>query len=182
MYKYIIFLLVFLLSSCFSSTTNNEESLLKEYNVGQYSIYVPSNWSVIKDTSSILPKPSVWNISLAVTSTQVVDWFSNNLLIMSNKELSNVNSYEYSHLNNLASKEEYYEYSLIEEFNTNINQNENTRVYLFEARYNQKTPKLKFIQTAVICNDNWYVITIALANSTKDLSKYKDIFETFKCK
>jgi hypothetical protein len=64
-----------------------------------------------------------------------------------------------------------------------FNDEEKSTAYIFEARYNIDTPKLKFFQTAHICNQNKaYFITLALPPSVKDLSKYEEFIATFQCK
>jgi len=56
-------------------------------------------------------------------------------------------------------------------------------LYIFEAKYNYDTPKLKFLQTAHICNQtDAYFFTIALSPLVRDTSKYEAFLKTFKCK
>jgi len=186
MYKILLFLLIFLLSSCTWTTTTTldkeENNSLKQYSNQEYSINLPATWNIIKDTSTILPKPAYWNISLAVTSLQTSDSFLNNFLILSKNEENLLDSKEYSNLNFVWTKDWYYEFNLIAQEEINLTSKKNSILYSFEARYNEKTPKLKFLQTAFICKKTWYILTIALSNSTQDLTKYKDIFKSFSCK
>ena len=55
-------------------------------------------------------------------------------------------------------------------------------VYKFEARYSNKTPKVKVLQTAYICKKKAYIITISLSNTIIEIDKYEGILKTFKCK
>jgi hypothetical protein len=60
---------------------------------------------------------------------------------------------------------------------------EKSIVYIFEAKYNIDTPKLKFLQTAHICNqDKAYFLTLAIPVTIKDISKYEYLLSTFACK
>jgi hypothetical protein len=55
-------------------------------------------------------------------------------------------------------------------------------LYVFEAKYNMDTPKLKFLQTAHICSGTKaYFMTIALPTDIDDTSKYEYLLSTFNC-
>ncbi|MBT4632488.1 hypothetical protein HOB94_00425 [bacterium] len=56
-------------------------------------------------------------------------------------------------------------------------------IYIFEAKYNLDTPKIKFLQTARVCNQNKaFFFTIALPTTIKDTTKYEYLLSTFECK
>jgi hypothetical protein len=56
-------------------------------------------------------------------------------------------------------------------------------LYIFEAKYNQDTPSLKFLQTAYVCGQNKaFLLTIAVSKSVRDLSRYEQLLSSFNCK
>jgi hypothetical protein len=54
-------------------------------------------------------------------------------------------------------------------------------LYVFRARYNEKSPKATFIQAWEVCWGTWYLLTIWLNQNVWDTSKYEKIIETFTC-
>ena len=181
--KFLISIFCFLfLFSCWSDTEVSESTLISVDNVN-FDFKIPWNWEIIKDKESILPKAKEWNIELAATSNSVVSWFSNNLLILSDDLNTLTTSKDYSMLNNIWAENDYLEYKKISTSDITFLEWEPSIVYEFEARYNIDTPKLKFIQTASVCDKTkWYFITIALPTTVTDISKYIELLSTFWCK
>ena len=180
-----IFILIFIsffLVSCWETTTINTSWLVKT-ETNTLSIEVPSNWSVIKQVDEILPKAKNGKIELAVTSDTTINWFANNLLILSDDLNSFVTSKEYSMLNNIWAETDYLDYTKIDSKEFKFLDEEVSMLYIFEAKYNLDTPKLKFLQTAHICNQNkWFFFTIAVPTNVTDTSKYEYLLSTFTCK
>lgn len=173
---------VLFLASCGSDTEVIENTLIDVDNPN-FSFKVPSNWEIIKDKESILPKAKDWSIELAATSTAVVSGFSNNLLILSDDLKKLTTSKDYSMLNNIWAEQDYLEYKKISSKDITFADEEVSIVYEFEARYNTDTPKLKFLQTASVCNKTkGYFMTIALPTNVTDISKYIELLSTFSCK
>lgn len=184
--KKIIFFLTLpvILFSC-SSTTVNESVVtwLTVFENNHFSMSLPSNWSILTNSWNILPKPKNWEISLAASSNELKYWFSNNLLILSQKLDKSVTSLDFSILNNVWSTREYLEYLKLEAKNIDFSDGDKSNLYIFEAKYNTMTPKLKFLQVGKVCNmSSAYLLTVALAIDIKDTSKYEEILKTFKCK
>lgn len=158
-------------------------SWLEKKETANISIEIPSNWVEITDKENILPKVKNWSIELAVSAEKVVNWFSNNLLILSDDLKSIVTSSEFSMLNNIWAQTDYLEYLELSSKEFVFTDEEKSILYTFEARYNTDTPKLKFMQTAHICNANKaYFLTIAIPTSITDTSKYEEFLATFACK
>lgn len=179
----ILLILPLFLFSCFWS--NDEETKIEWlilYNWENYDINIPSDWNIITKESNILPTPKTSKIELAISSDELKYWFANNMLILSQKLNKNISSTDFSILNNVWSSKEYKEYLKLESKNIEFTSWWNSNIYLFEAKYNIETPKFKYIQTWVVCNNTWYLITIALSTEVKDTTKYQEIIKSFKCK
>ena len=176
----LIFLLVFLVS-CWDEETST--TWLSEINWNGYTMNVPSNWEVIDNTNDSLPEANVWEIELSISSTEFVSGFANNLLILSDDLQKITTSKEYSMLNNIWAETDYLNYNELSSEEITFSDEELWMLYIFEAKYNMETSKLKFLQTAHICN--WtkaYFMTIALPTDIKDTSKYEYLLSTFTCK
>ena len=184
---FILFFLLIFVSSCWTTEVEKEEIdtdlWLDLYETEDFSLFTPSSWELITDESKILPKPTVWKVDLAIISKTSDGWFYNNLLIIGEDLKSDLSSEEYSALNNIWSKKDYYSYNLIEEKNINFVWWLVSRLYIFEARYNKNTPKVFFMQIWVICPEKkWFLITIWLNNRVDNFSKYEQILQKFTCK
>lgn len=174
--------ILFLLFSCSEEPIISSSGLIKT-ETETLSIDIPSNWSVIENIDEILPKAKNWKIELAVTSENTENGFANNLLILSDELNSFVTSKDYSMLNNVWAETDYLDYKKIESKDFKFIDEEESIIYIFEAKYNLDTPKLKFIQTAHICNQNkWFFFTIAIPTTIVDTSKYEYLLSTFTCK
>lgn len=148
----------------------------------EFSMNIPSNWSVITHDSQILPSPKTSQIELAVSSEELKYWFSNNLLILSQKLDKKVSSTDFSILNNVWSSREYVEYLKLESKSIDFLDTDTSNIYIFEAKYNIQTPKFKYLQVGKVCNNTGYLITVALSTDIKDTSKYEEMIKSFQCK
>ena len=174
--------LVLLLTSCWDSETISDTWLIKT-ETNNITIEIPSNWKLIKNTDNILPKIKSWKIELAVMSEKIVNWFSNNLLILSDKLNKFTTSKDFSMLNNIWAQTDYIDYTKIASKDFKFLDEEKSVLYIFDAKYNLDTPKLKFLQTAHICNWNEaYFLTLAIPTTVIDTSKYEYLLSTFSCK
>ena len=182
-----IFVLVFVtlfLFSCWDKVAPVVPTTwLTKKETANISIEVPSTWYVINDKENILPKTKEWKIELAVSSESVVNWFANNLLILSDDLKTYVTSSEFSMLNNIWAQTDYLDYLELNSKEFKFKDEEKSVLYIFEAKYNLDTPKLRFLQTAHICKQNKaYFLTLALPATVKDTSKYEEFLSTFTCK
>ncbi len=156
---------------------------LKTTNTEDITIDLPSNWKIIKEKDDILPKVKNWKIELAVMSEKLINWFSNNILILSDDLSKTTTSKEFSMLNNIWAQSDYLDYTNLGSKEIKFADEDVSMLYIFEAKYNLDTPKLKFIQTAHICNMNKaYFLTLAIPTTVKDTTKYEYLLSTFKCK
>lgn len=177
----VLIFLTFFLVSCWDSD-DVATTWLTTFQNTDFSIFVPWSWTIIKNDDAILPKPRDWEISLAVSSSDINYWFANNLLVLKqwlNKETTSRN---FSIINNVWATWEYTDYVLLDSQDIVFSKGNDSKAYIFEAKYNETTPKLKFIQTSAVCWLDWYLLTIALALDTTVTDKYVDILKTFRCK
>jgi len=179
---FVLLFFLFFLFSCWEEDTSTESEWLKTVDKTEFSISVPSNWEIINNTEDILPKPNKWNIELAVASNIAKLWFKNNLLILSDDLNSFTNSKDFSMLNNLWASKDYIDYTALSSKDFTFADEEQSILYTFEAKYNYDSPKLKFLQTAHICNQTKaFFFTIAIPASVIDTSKYEFLLQSFKC-
>lgn len=177
-----LFLVTFIFS-CWKSENLINDSWLKDITRAGYSMQIPTNWEVIEDIESILPTPRAWEIELAITSTNFENWFANNLLILSENLNRLTTSKEYSMLNNIWAETDYLEYTKLESKDIKFVDWAESIVYIFEAKYNLESPRLKFLQTANICGANKaYFMTIAIPTDVRDTSRYEYLLSSFKCR
>jgi len=182
---FLLIVLLFILVSCWGSndTTISNTSWLTIQDSANFSISIPASWKIIDNKNNVLPKPNNGEIALAVTSKSMKNGFANNLLILSSKLDKITTSSDFSILNNIWSEKEYLNYLKLDSREFIFNDQEKSMLYIFEAKYNYDTPKLKFLQTAYICNQtDVYFFTIALSPLVRDTSKYEAFLKTFKCK
>lgn len=180
---FILFLVVFLLFSCSSKEKISNKSWLELFSNENFSILVPSKWRKIENNDKILPKPKFWNIELAMTANEVRYGFSNNMLILSQNLNKMITSKSFSILNNVWSTKEFLEYTELDKQNIKLDSQDESIAYIFEAKYNASTPKLKYFQMWVVCDyKKAYLITIAISTDIKDNSWYLEILKSFKCK
>lgn len=184
MFKKISFLVVslLLLTSCGSDEQISETTWLESYNWEWYSISLPWNWEIMTDKNNILPEPSEGKIELSAQAQNPKGGFTNNILILSDTLKKFTNSAEYSMVNNVWGKREYTDYLQLDSKDFIFTDGTQSQIYTFEAKYNLETPKLKFLQTAYVCNPNkGYFLTIAVAPSVKQTDKYETLLSTFSC-
>lgn len=173
--------MLFFLASCWEES--NTDSSLTLFENNDFSISIPANWEVIKDHKDTLPTPNTWSIELAVVSTNTVSWFANNLLILKADLNKKTTSKDYSMLNNLWAETDYLEYLKLSSKEITFSDKDIGILYEFEAKYNMETQKLRFLQTAHICNETKaYLITLALPTGTTDTSRYANFISSFSCK
>jgi hypothetical protein len=89
-------------------------------------------------------------------------------------------SKRYSEMNQIQTMKNYLEYTKISDKAILFDDEDESRVTVFEAKYNTTTPRMKFIQTVKTCGTSIYLIhaSIALDKSTDN---YVDLFRTFSC-
>lgn len=118
----------------------------------------PKTWIAVD--KSALPSTQNGTITLALTSTDIVSGYSNNMSILKEKLTEAMTSKKYSVVNYALTTGAYNDFVKLEEKVITFGDKDESNLYIFEAKYNTNTPKQKFLQTAKVCGDTVYLITI----------------------
>ncbi len=182
MNKLLLVFLSFFLASCSLPGTQVEWTTTETtflYNWTGFSLSLPKNWSPIKSADA--PVPHRGNLVLAYVSPEVKYGFSSNILVMNDLLATPVTSKKYSELNYVQTTKNYLEYTKLQDSSITFPDSDESRVYVFEARYNTTTPRMKFIQTAKVCGTSVYLLHFTLSLD-KDAENYISLMKTFECK
>lgn len=179
---FIFIFIIFTIISCWDDTwTSSWDDIQAIYETKNFSITIPAKWDIIKNVWTILPKPSNWEIVFDAASNINNDDFYRNILVLKQEINSDLTSLDFIIWNYIWAKKEYFYIKSLAEKNVIIN-SKKTKLYQFEARYSEDTPIVKFLQTWIICNNNWYIITIAIEKSNLSIDRYEGLLASFKCK
>ncbi len=177
MNKIIILATLFLLTSCGAATDTTLSTI--PFTGEGFSIDIPKTWMIIDQAA--LPTTKNGSIVLALTSTEIVSGYSNNMSIMKEKLTETMTSKKYSVVNYALTTGEYKEFVKLDEKVITFGDADTSNLYVFEAKYNVNTPKQKFVQTSKVCGDTVYLMTFGLGLSTGATTKYEDLIKTFSC-
>jgi hypothetical protein len=171
---------ILILGSCTLPGTQTEiNANVTNVEMPHFSMNIPKNWK--KNTELDMPNTKYWNIELSYISPDVKYGFSNNLVILSDDLKTPMTSKKYAELNQVQSTKKYLEYTKLKNDTILFSDEDDSQVYIFEARYNTTTPRMKFIQTAKVCGTKVYLLHIALSLD-KDPGTYTDLLKSFACK
>ena len=173
-----------LLASCGTSTDSGVS--LTNYKGKGFTMDVPKSWTEVESKS--LPSPKTGSIALALTSPDISSGFASNLVILKDQVSvatgsGGYTSKKYSIVNYALTNGKYKEFTKLDEKEISFVDNDVSNLYIFEAKYTMETPKQKFIQTAKICGDQVYLVTIGLGASAtaSSTSKYESLAKSFAC-
>lgn len=176
---FVIAILCIGLSSCSSSSTDATNTT--EYSAQWFTMNVPKTWLPVE--SKELPSIQNGKIELALTAaTEISAGFSNNLVVLSENINETTTSLKYAITNYVRTTWTVQEYTKLKEDDFKYSDNDEWKIYIFEAKYWQNTPIRKFIQTAKICNKKAYLMTIWIWVDNSDVAKYENLLKSFKCK
>ncbi len=177
----ILFISLFFLASCsiLPGTQVEIQNNATIYTGSGFSMQVPDLW---KDhTGTLVPTPKSGSMELALISPDVRYGFSNNLIVMRDNLNGVITSKKYAELNSIQTSKNYLEYTKLQDDLIIFSDSDESRVTVFEAKYNPSTPKLKFIQTAKVCGTRVYLVHFSLALD-KSPDAYIALAKTFACK
>jgi hypothetical protein len=144
-----------------------------------FTLRIPEDFTSPKTAD--IPTPVSGKIVYVGVSPETKYGFSSTLLVLEDELKAPVTSRKYSDLNNLQTSKNYLEYTALSDEAILFSDSDESRVYVFEAKYNASTPRLKFVQTAKVCGTQVYLMHAALP-SEKDIKNYVDLFRSFTCK
>lgn len=172
--------IIFFLSSCFSETKSD---WLTFFDKSEYfSMRIPEKWDILDTKEWKIPDPKSGKIELITNSKEKTDDFYNNLIILSEKNEKKLSPSDYFKTITIDQDKNFYDYKVLENEEFAFSDGKKSSLLIFEARYNEATPKLNFLQTANICGDKNFLITISLPKNTNDFKIYKYMLSTFQCK
>ncbi len=166
-----------------NSSSKNSSWGVKHFPWKDFTMNIPAAWNIVTNDEQTIPSPKNGTIELAITSPETKSGFANNLIILSQELKNYTSSKEYSIVNNVWAENEYLNYLKLSGKEFSFDDGEKSMMYIFEAKYSAKTPVLKFLQTAYVCN--WkkaFFLTLALPTSLKNTSKYQKLLASFKCR
>lgn len=180
MLKFLLLLIPFFLSACtfLPGTQVEVQDNASVYTGSWFSMQVPAIWTT--NTGVLLGNPKIGSLELALISPEVRYGFSNNLIIIRDTLNGIITSARYAELNAAQTKWNYLEYVRIKNDPILYSDSDESRVIVFEAKYNPSTPKLKFIQTTKVCGTSVYMIHFAIALD-KSPDAYIALAKTFAC-
>lgn len=149
------------------------------YSDDAISLLLPKSWTGV--ARSELPNPRSGAIVLAYRSPEVKYGFANNIVIMKDALTSPLTSSKYSEVNHLQTTQNYLEYTKLRDESFTFSDSEPSRLYVFEARYNETTPRMKFVQTARVCGMTVYLLHVSITLD-KNPDNYAELLRTFTCK
>lgn len=181
MFKVFFILTTLILSSCsiLPGTQTEIQDNATIYTGSGFSMQIPALWKT--NTGNNIPNPKSGSLALALISPDIRYGFSNNLVIMQDSLNGIISSKRYAELNNVQTTKNYLEYTKIQDDLILFSDSDESRVSVFEAKYNPSTPRLKFIQTAKVCGTSVYLIHFSLALD-KSPDAYIALAKTFSCK
>lgn len=170
-----------LLASC---GTSSDSTSLTSFKGEGFSMDVPSTW-IQKDKKDI-PTPKNGSVVLAMTSSDISSGFANNLLVLKDTLLldekgEKITSKKYSVVNQALTTGTYEEYVKLDEKTIEFADKDESNLYVFEAKYNRETPKKRFVQTAKVCDDKVYLITVGIELNSGSTAKYENLAKSFQC-
>lgn len=181
MKKNILFLLFSLfLASCGQSNSQISGLSMKEFTGSGFTLQIPEKWTT-SDNAGDLPAPANGKIVLTSVSPDKKYNFSSNILVIEDTPGYLGTSTQYSEQNNLRTQNKYLEYQQIEKSDILFGDSDASKYFVFQAKYNNQTQKLKFVQTAKFCGPRIYLLHASMALDA-DAKTFVDIFRTFSCK
>lgn len=180
---FVVLCTLLFVASCGSSSQGNitvDGTSTVTYETEQFSVLLPSTWTS-SGTIDNLPIPAHGSVVMAAISPTTKYNFSNNFIILEDNLLAPASSESYSVTNNQQTVKKYIEYTPVSNEAIIFSDDDHSRVYVFDAKYNSNTPRMRFIQTAKACGTTVYLLHISISLD-RNASDYIPLMKTFACK
>lgn len=170
----------FLLASCGASDSPVANIDTTEFSATGFSIFTPTAWTSTGSFNN-LANVGNGNIVLASISPEKKYNFSDNIVVIVDDLEYVTSSRKYSEQNNAQTQKKYAEYKLVSAGGIIFGDSDESKYYVFDAKYNNNTQKLRFVQTAKVCGTRVYLLHASIALNA-NYEDYVNIFRTFSCK
>lgn len=181
---FLIFFSFFFLYSCGNSSSPNDISFrnsgVNTATGSGFSMPVPKDWTL---SGAVIPLADGLKSRqlLSSISPEKKYNFSENIVVIE-QDLNLIgSSKQYSEHNHNTKKSAYQNYSLIEAGQILFRDADDSVFYVFDAKYNNNTPKMRFIQTAKFCGTKLYFLH-ATAHLGSKGEEFLKLFRGFECK
>lgn len=159
---FLLFVFLIPLVSCGNSSSQVSGITTKEFSGSGFTIQVPEHWTSSGNITD-LPSPANGNVVLTSISPEKKYNFSNNIIIIEDVPGYIGTSVQYSEQNNLKTQGKYLEYQQLEKSDILFGDSDASKYFVFNAKYNAQTQKLKFVQTAKFCGTRVYLMHASVA-------------------
>ena len=144
-----------------------------------FTLSIPASWESANKHD--LPTPRYGTIVGAFVSSDISAWTVENLVILRDDLDTIISSKRYADLNHVQTARNYLEYTFLGQTLLTFDDGDTAGAYTFEARYNETTPRIKYIQTAKVCGRNVYLLNFSLALD-RDTAAYMPFLSSFHCR
>lgn len=167
------------LASCGGNNSEVPGVATKEFVGSGFVMQLPEKWSTSGSVDGVTSGNG--ELVLASVSPEKKYNFSDNIVVLVDSLNFLGTSKQYSEQNNIKTQKKYLEYANITNGALLFKDSDEGKYYVFRAKYNNSTQKLKFIQTAKVCGTKVFVLHGSMALDA-DANTFADIFRTFECK
>jgi hypothetical protein len=179
-YISIFLLMSFLfLTGCFWGNSESSEQGLVEYKEEKFSLQLPASWQMVPE--SRLPEPNSGKLALAYESPTQRDGYINNIIVLEIPALENESSQSLMANMKIGLSSSLASYKLLSESPLTFADGDTGSVLTYEGKYSRSTPKAVYIQSAKVCDDTQYFLTLSLTQQLESYDRYAQILETFGC-
>jgi len=174
-----LFIIAFILTWCFSGDDSSTATWLVIQETERFSIPTPSTWKAIPKDDLVEPKSG--EIALAFRSQTPRQWYINNIIILEQENATiSAQAIIESGLESLEKGIKWY--TLISNRDIQFTDNETGKLIIYSWKYSANTPETIYIQTARVCGDTGYYMTISITEKLESYERYEYILKNFQCK
>jgi len=173
-----LFIALLILTWCFWGESSPTATWLVIQETESFSIPTPSTWQSIPLEDLIQPKSG--EIALAFRSNTPRQWYINNIVILQQENASI--SAQAIIESGIESLEKWIKwYSLISNRDIQFADNAPGKLIIYSGKYSTDTPETVYIQSARVCGDTGYYMTISLTEKLESYDRYEYILQNFRC-
>ncbi|MCD5375110.1 hypothetical protein LR010_01495 [Candidatus Gracilibacteria bacterium] len=167
-----------ILQSCFWSSESTLTGLSLQESE-EFSIQIPESWGAVSQAD--IPTPKSGEVALAYSSNSERQGYLNNIVVLSTPSKSSETSDSLMKNSIQSLQNDIENFKIIEEKTVSFLDSSNGIIVSYSGKYNTTTPQATYIQTARICGDNNYYLTLSLTENLENYDRYEYILQTFTC-